>query len=30
MIEAGADKLGTSTGIQIIEEMIKKNDAILL
>ncbi len=30
MIEAGADKLGTSTGVQIIEEMIKKNDAILL
>lgn len=24
MIEAGADKLGTSTGVQIIEEMIKK------
>ena len=30
MIEAGADKLGTSTGVQIIEEMIKKNDTILL
>ena len=24
MIEAGADKLGTSTGVQIIEEMMKK------
>lgn len=24
MIEAGADKLGTSTGVQIIEEMIKR------
>lgn len=26
MIEAGADKLGTSTGVQIIEEMIKKEE----
>lgn len=25
MIEAGADKLGTSTGVQIIEEMIKRS-----
>jgi deoxyribose-phosphate aldolase len=26
MIEAGADKLGTSTGVQIIEEMMKKEE----